>query len=94
MPVPSVGSEAPDFTLNSTSGSSVSLAQFKGTSRVLLAFVPLAVTSVCTAEMCAFTEACDTFAAAGVTVLPITVDSEPRHRRDSGRDRHRVSEAR
>jgi glutaredoxin-dependent peroxiredoxin len=77
MPVPAVGSAAPDFTLNSTSGEPVSLSQFTGKSRVLLAFFPLAFTSVCTAEMCAFTDDYDAFAAAGVTVLPISVDSVP-----------------
>ena len=77
MPVPAVGSAAPDFTLNSTSGSPVTLAQYQGAARVLLAFFPLAFTSVCTAEMCAFTEDYATFAAAGVTVLPISVDSVP-----------------
>jgi peroxiredoxin (alkyl hydroperoxide reductase subunit C) len=77
MPVPAVGSAAPDFTLNSTSGSPVTLAQYRGAARVLLAFFPLAFTSVCTAEMCAFTEDYDAFAAAGVTVLPISVDSVP-----------------
>lgn len=75
MPVPAVGSAAPDFTLKSTSGQSVTLSQFKGASRVLLAFFPAAFSSVCTTEMCAFTEDYDTFAAAGVTVLPISVDN-------------------
>ena len=77
MPVPAVGSVAPDFTLNSTSGQSVSLSQFKGKARVLVAFFPLAFTGVCTAEMCAFSEDYDAFAAAGVTVLPVSVDSIP-----------------
>ena len=77
MSVPALGSTAPDFTLNSTSGSPVTLSQFRGRERVLLAFFPLAFTSVCTAEMCAFTEEYDAFAAAGVTVLPISVDSVP-----------------
>jgi peroxiredoxin len=77
MPVPAVGAAAPDFTLNSTSGSPVTLSQFKGTSSVLLAFFPLAFTSVCTAEMCAFTDDYGAFEAAGVTVLPISVDSVP-----------------
>jgi peroxiredoxin len=44
---------------------------------VLLAFFPLAFTSVCTAELCAFSEDYDLFAGAGVTVLPISVDSIP-----------------
>lgn len=77
MPVPAVGTAAPDFTLNSTSGSPVTLSQFKGVSRVLLAFFPLAFTSVCTAEMCAFTDDYAAFEAVGVTVLPISVDSVP-----------------
>lgn len=77
MPVPAVGSAAPDFTLNSTSGSPISLSQFKANGRVLLAFFPLAFTGVCTAEMCAFTEDYDAFGKAGVTVLPISVDSVP-----------------
>jgi glutaredoxin-dependent peroxiredoxin len=77
MPIPSVGSAAPDFTVQSTSGQPVSLADFKGKSKVLLAFFPLAFTGVCTAEMCAFTEDYDAFATTGVTVLPISVDSIP-----------------
>jgi glutaredoxin-dependent peroxiredoxin len=77
MPVPAVGTAAPDFTLNATSGQPVTLSQFKGKERVLLAFFPLAFTSVCTAEMCAFTEEYDLFAKAGVAVLPISVDSVP-----------------
>jgi len=68
---------APDFTLASTGGEPVTLSSFRGKERVLLAFFPLAFTSVCTAEMCAFTEDYATFAAAGVTVLPISVDSVP-----------------
>jgi peroxiredoxin len=77
MPVPAVGSVAPDFTLNSTSGQPVTLSQLKGNGRLLLAFFPLAFSSVCTAEMCAFTEDYDAFGKAGVTVLPISVDSIP-----------------
>jgi peroxiredoxin len=74
--VPAVGSPAPDFTLASTSGEKVSLASLRGR-RVLLAFFPLAFTSTCTAELCAFTDDWDTFAQHGVTVLPISVDSVP-----------------
>lgn len=77
MSVPAVGSLAPDFTLSSTSGEQVTLSALRGKERVLLAFFPLAFTSVCTAEMCAFTEDYGAFAAAGVTVLPISVDSVP-----------------
>jgi peroxiredoxin len=74
---PLVGQSAPDFTLPSTSGSDVSLQQFRGKSVVLLAFFPLAFTSVCTAEMCALSEDYGKFEVAGARVLPISVDSIP-----------------
>jgi peroxiredoxin len=77
MTVPAVGTAAPDFTLNSTSGQPVTLSQFKGSARVLVAFFPLAFTGVCTAEMCGFSEDYESFATAGVTVLPVSVDSVP-----------------
>jgi peroxiredoxin len=72
-----IGDPAPAFTLPSTSGSDVSLADFRGRANVLLAFFPLAFTSTCTAENCAFSEDFDRFAAAGTVVLPISVDSVP-----------------
>jgi peroxiredoxin len=63
--------------LASTSGSDVTLSALRGSESVLLAFFPLAFTGVCTAEMCAFSEDYDQFAASGVRVLPISVDSVP-----------------
>ena len=72
-----IGDPAPAFTLPSTSGGDVSLSDFRGRSSVLLAFFPLAFTSTCTAENCAFSEDFDQFTAAGTVVLPISVDSVP-----------------
>jgi peroxiredoxin len=69
-----VGSEAPDFTLPATSGESVTLSSFRGRRHVLLAFFPAAFTSVCTSEMCAFSEDFDQLAVLGVEVLPISGD--------------------
>ena len=60
------GAEAPEFTLNSTSGESVTLSGFRGQQQVRLAFFPLAFTSVCTSELCAFSEDFDDFASANV----------------------------
>jgi mycoredoxin-dependent peroxiredoxin len=74
---PAIGSIAPDFTLPSTSGSSVVLSAFRGQQNVLLAFFPFAFTSVCTAEVCAFGDDYSAFADRGVAVLPISVDSVP-----------------
>ena len=72
----SVGEQAPDFTLPSTSGQPVTLSTLRG-SRVLVAFFPLAFTGTCTAEACAFSEDFDAFAGQGVTILPVSVDSVP-----------------
>lgn len=77
MRVPAAGTPAPDFSLASTSGETVTLSSFKGKANVLLAFFPLAFTSVCTVEMCEFRDHFDQFAGHGVTVLPISVDSVP-----------------
>ena len=74
---PAVGESAPDFTLSSTSGEDVTLRDFKGERAVLLAFFPLAFTSTCTTELCAFTEDFDQFEGSGVAILPISVDSVP-----------------
>jgi peroxiredoxin len=76
MPLPPIGSPAPDFTLPSTAGSDLTLSKLKG-KNVLLAFYPLAFTSVCTTEMCAFTSDVSQFQGTDTVVLPISVDSIP-----------------
>ena len=88
MPLPAVGTEAPDFTLASTGGE-VSLAAHRG-SNVLLAFFPLAFTRVCTAEMCAFSEDYDRFRDTGTVVLPISVDSVPTLKEFKAKERIRI----
>ena len=74
---PVAGEPAPEFTLPSTSGTDVTLAQFRGKSNVLLAFFPLAFTSTCADEMASFTEDFARFQDANAVVLPISVDSIP-----------------
>ena len=75
--IPAPGRPAPDFELQSTAGEAVRLSDFRGRSPVLLAFFPLAFTSTCTAELCAFSDDFDQFVGKGVAVLPISVDSVP-----------------
>jgi peroxiredoxin len=75
--IPAVGAAAPDFTLGTTSGKSVSLSEFRGERHVLLAFFPLAFTGTCTAELCSFTDDYAAFAGKGVEVIPISVDAVP-----------------
>ena len=74
---PQVGDAAPDFTLPSTSGQPVTLSSLRGSKHVLLAFFPAAFTSVCTAELCAFSEDFDQFRGRDVEVFPISVDAVP-----------------
>lgn len=70
------GAPAPDFTLPSTSGGSVTLSELRGRN-VLLAFFPAAFTRVCTDEVCALSEDGERFSGAGAVVLPISVDNVP-----------------
>jgi len=76
-PVPGPGTEAPDFCLASTAGNDVTLSSFRGSQNVLLAFFPLAFTSTCTREVCAFSEDYTRFLETGTAVLPISVDATP-----------------
>lgn len=74
---PAVGAPAPGFTLPSTDGSQVKLSAVYPKRMTLLAFFPLAFTSTCTTEVCQFSEDFGRYTEAGVTVLPISVDSVP-----------------
>jgi len=76
MPLPAVGSPAPDFTLDSTAGRPFTLSSLRG-KNVLLAFFPLAFTRTCTQEMCAFTEDYSQFQSVDTIVVPVSVDSVP-----------------
>jgi peroxiredoxin len=67
---------APDFTLPSTAGDTVTLSALRG-QKVLLAFFPLAFTNVCAAEMCDLSLELEHFRDAGTVILPISVDSIP-----------------
>ncbi|MGV3708376.1 MAG: redoxin domain-containing protein [Gemmatimonas sp.] len=75
--IPAPGDTAPEFSLASTSGDTVSLSAFRERKPVLLAFFPLAFTGTCTKELCAFSDDFDQFTGAGVEVLPISVDAVP-----------------
>ncbi len=75
--LPALGEPAPDFTLPSTDGSDLTLSSFRGKTKVVLAFFPLAFTGVCTTELCSFTEDYTQFANLNAEVLGISVDSVP-----------------
>lgn len=74
---PKAGDRAPDFTLKNTADQDVTLSSFQGKANVLIAFFPMAFTSVCTAELCAFGDDYSAFDGKGVVVLPISTDAIP-----------------
>lgn len=78
MPV-KVGDTAPDFTLPSQSGASVSLKDFIGQKTVVLYFYPKDDTPGCTAEACAFRDSYEVFKDAGAEVIGISDDSPASH---------------
>lgn len=75
-----VGDQAPDFTLPSQAGTSVSLQDFLGKS-VVLYFYPKDDTPGCTAESCAFRDQYEVFKAAGAEVIGISGDSPESHQK-------------
>jgi peroxiredoxin Q/BCP len=86
MPV-SVGDTAPDFTLPSQSGESVSLKDFIGKKSVVLYFYPKDDTPGCTAEACAFRDSYEVFKDAGAEVIGVSDDSPNSHQKFAAKHR-------
>ncbi|MGL4241438.1 MAG: thioredoxin-dependent thiol peroxidase [Beijerinckiaceae bacterium] len=74
----SAGDKAPDFTLPTDGGGSVSLKNLKG-KKVVLYFYPKDDTSGCTLEAKAFNDAKAKFAAAGAEIVGVFADSVASH---------------
>jgi len=75
-----IGDKAPDFTMPTDSGGSVSLAKLKG-KPVVLYFYPKDDTSGCTAEACGFRDSLPDYSASGATVIGVSKDSAASHDR-------------
>jgi thioredoxin-dependent peroxiredoxin len=69
----SPGDTAPDFTLTSDTGESVTLSDLRG-SKVIVYFYPAAMTPGCTKQACDFTDSLDSLKAHGYEVLGISPD--------------------
>ncbi len=67
------GDRAPDFTLPSDTGESITLSELAGR-KVIVYFYPAAMTSGCTKQACDFTESLDSLRGAGYEVLGISPD--------------------
>ncbi len=71
------GQPAPDFTLPSVSGRSISLSSFKGQKNVLITFVPAAWTPVCSDQWPGYNLARPLFEQKDTLILGITTDNIP-----------------
>jgi thioredoxin-dependent peroxiredoxin len=72
------GDKAPDFTLPTDSGGTVSLSKLKG-KKVVLYFYPKDDTSGCTAEACGFRDTFPNFRKIDAAVIGISRDSVASH---------------
>ena len=73
----SAGSPAPAFTLPDADGHEVSLSDFAG-QRVIVYFYPAALTPGCTTQAVDFTAAINELGAAGLHVLGVSPDEQPK----------------
>ena len=86
--LPVIGKPAPDFSLPSTTGETISLRQFKGKKTVILYFYPKDETSGCTKEACEFRDSHAEFDKLGVVVLGVSTDGMESHQ--AFRDKHHL----
>jgi peroxiredoxin Q/BCP len=68
------GDTAPDFTLPTDTGETVTLSDLRGR-RVIVYFYPTAMTPGCTTQACDFSDSLDNLNAEGYTVLGISKDT-------------------
>lgn len=86
--LPVIGKPAPDFTLPSTTGETISLKQFKGKKTVVLYFYPKDETPGCTKEACAFRDIYGDLDRQGVVLLGVSTDNMESHL--AFRDHHKL----
>src|SRR4051794_39659598 len=67
------GDQAPDFTLPTDTGETVTLSAMRGR-KVIVYFYPAAMTAGCTKQACDFTDSLESLRAAGYQVLGISPD--------------------
>lgn len=84
MSSPEVGQKAPDFTLPSTEGKSVSLKDFRG-KKIVLYFYPKDMTPGCTAEACSFRDNFSVLRRKEAEVIGVSADDVDSHRKFTGK---------
>ncbi|CCL26080.1 thioredoxin-dependent thiol peroxidase [Clostridioides difficile] len=76
----SIGTKAPEFTLEDKDGNKVSMSDFKG-KKVIVYFYPKDNTPGCTRQACAFRNAYDGFKKEDIQVIGISKDSIKSHQK-------------
>jgi peroxiredoxin Q/BCP len=76
-----IGDKAPNFTLPSSTGNAVTLAEVLGSKAVVLFFYPKDDTPGCTVEACSFRDRYEAFVDAGAEVFGVSSDSKVSHER-------------
>ena len=79
-----IGQKAPDFTLPTGDGGTVSLKDLKG-STVILYFYPKDDTPGCTKEACAFRDNISVLRKKNVVVIGVSADSVESHKKFAGK---------
>lgn len=74
-----IGTEAPSFTLPSHTGTSINLADLRGSRRALLVFYPKDDTPGCTAQLCAIRDNFTALSGYDVTPFGINADDAGAH---------------
>lgn len=74
-PTLQVGDEAPDFTLRSGTGETITLSQYRGQKNVVLAFFPFAFSGTCSAQMPSYQAELERFQSYDTQVLGISMDA-------------------
>ncbi len=72
-----VGEQAPDFSLKSISGKSVSLSDYKDVSNVVIAFIPSSWTTLSAQQMPSYNASQEIFRRNNTVLLGISVDNIP-----------------
>ena len=79
--LPVIGKPAPDFSLPSSGGETVTLRQFKGKKTVVLYFYPKDETPGCTKEACGFRDLSADFEKVDAVILGVSPDPIESHQK-------------